>query len=163
MLDSKASAPQPPPVAGKIDVAPVVIADIEERMRAGKEKYGTLLQTHNGRSALWDLYQELIDACMYIRQHLLEDEQAGDAPEYKPPVIEKVAESMKATAAYNCWVDRQGRFDASQTYVMPDLIMGVDDAIADSKRGKLVIVGIGHIEKVRRGIEGWGNEWGKTQ
>ena len=163
MLDSKASKPQPPPIAGKIDVAPVVIADIEERMRAGKEKYGTLLQTHNGRSALWDLYQELIDACMYIRQHLLEDEQAGDAPEYKPPVIEKVAESMKAVAAYNCWVDRQGRFDASQTYVMPDLIMGVDDAIADLRRGKLVIVGINHIEKVRRGIEGWGNEWGKTQ
>jgi hypothetical protein len=90
---------------------------------------------------------------MYIRQHLLEDEQSGDAPEYKPPVIEKVAESMKATAAYNCWVDRQGRFDASQTYVMPDLIMGVDDAIADLRRGKLVIVGINHIEKVRRSIE----------
>ena len=53
MLDSKASKPQPPPVAGKIDVAPVVIADIEARMRAG------LLQTHNGRSALWDLYDQL--------------------------------------------------------------------------------------------------------
>ena len=153
MLDSKAAVPQPPPVAGKIDVAPVVIADIEVRVKAGKEKYGTLLQTHNGRSALWDLYQELIDACMYIRQHLLEDEQAGSAPEYKPPVIEKVAESMKATAAYNCWVDRQGRFDASQTYVMPDLIMGVDDAIADLKRGKLVIVGIGDIDRVRKGVE----------
>ncbi len=153
MLDSRASTPQPPPIAGKIDVAPVVIADIEARIAAGKEKYGTLLQTHNGRSALRDLYQELIDACMYIRQRLLEEEQAGNAPEYKPPVIEKVAESTKAVAAYNCWVDRQGRFDASQTYVMPDLIMGVDDAIADLKRGKLVIVGVNHIEKVRRRIE----------
>ena len=153
MLDSKAAVPQPPPVAGKIDVAPVVIADIEARMKAGKEKYGTLLQTHNGRSALWDLYQELIDACMYVRQRLLEEEMAGNAPECEPPVIVKVAESTEATAAYNCWVDRQGRFDASQTYVMPDLIMGVDDAIADLKRGKLVIVGIGHIEKVRRSIE----------
>ena len=36
---------------------------------------------------------------------------------------------------------------------MPDLIMGVDDAIADLRRGKLVIVGINHIEKVRRRIE----------
>ena len=163
MLDSKASVPQPPPVAGKIDVAPVVIADIEARMKAGKEKYGTLLQTHNGRSALWDLYQELIDACMYTRQRLLEEEMASNAPECEPPAIVKVTESTEATAAYNCWVDRQGRFDASQTYVMPDLIMGVDDAIADLKRGKLVIVGINHIEKVRRSVEGWGNEWGKTQ
>jgi hypothetical protein len=46
---------------------------------------------------------------------------------------------------------------------MPDLIMGVDDAIADLRRGKLVIVGVNHIEKVRRCIEGWGEEWGKTQ
>ena len=163
MLDSRASTPQPPPIAGKIDVAPVVIADIEARIAAGKEKYGTLLQTHNGRSALWDLYQELIDACMYIRQRLLEEEQAGNAPKCEPPAIEKVVESTKAVAAYNCWVDRQGRFDASQTYVMPDLIMGVDDAIADLKRGKLVIVGVNHIEKWLRCIEGWGEEWGKTQ
>ena len=161
MLDSKAAVPQPPPVAGKIDVAPVVIADIEERMRAGKEKYGTLLQTHNGRSALWDLYQELIDACMYIRQRLLEEEQFSTHYVHRAP--EPIASfdgdnpvaKAEATAAYNCWVDRQGRFDASQTqtYVMPDLIMGVDDAIADLKRGKLVIVGINHIEKVRRSIE----------
>ena len=72
MLDSKAAVPQPPPVAGKIDVAPVVIADIEARMKAGKEKYGTLLQTHNGRDALWDAYQEAMDLCMYLRQMILE-------------------------------------------------------------------------------------------
>lgn len=153
MLDSKASTPQPPPISGKIDVAPVVIADIEARVKAGKEKYGTLLQTHNGRSALWDLYQELIDACMYVRQRLLEEERGGDAPKYKSPITVNVAESAKSTAAYNCWVDRQGRFDASQTYVMTDLIMSVDDAIADLKRGKLVIIGIGDIEKVRKGVE----------
>lgn len=169
MLDSKASTPQPPPISGKIDVAPVVIADIQERVEAGKEKYGTLLQTHNGRSALWDLYQELIDACMYIRQRLLEEEQFSAHYVHRAP--EPIASfdgdnpvaKAEATAAYNCWVDRQGRFDASQTYVMPDLIMGVDDAIADLKRGKLVIVGINHIEKVRRSVDGWGNEWGKTQ
>ena len=153
MLDSKASTPQPPPISGKINVAPVVIADIEARVKAGKEKYGTLLQTHNGRSALWDLYQELIDACMYVRQRLLEEEQSGDSLEYKPPIIANVVKSAKATAAYNCWVDRQGRFDASQTYAMTDLIMSVDDAIADLKRGRLVIVSIGDIDEVRKGVE----------
>ena len=38
MLDSKASTPQPPPIAGKIDVAPVVIADIEARVAAGERE-----------------------------------------------------------------------------------------------------------------------------
>ena len=155
MLDSKAAVPQPPPVAGKIDVAPVVIADIEARVAAGKEKYGTLLQTNNRRSALWDLYQELIDACMYIRQRLLEEEQWNETPGLI--IISSSGNPVaktEATAAYNCWVDRQGRFDASQTYVMSDLIMSVDDAIADLKRGKLVIIGIDDIEKVRKGVEG---------
>ncbi len=171
MLDSKASAPQPPPVAGKIDVAPVVIADIEARVAAGKEKYGTLLQTHNGRSALWDLYQELIDACMYVRQRLLEEEQweksvhvCPSAPEWEktPGLVifsseNNIVAKTDATAAYNCWMDRQGRFDASQTYVMADLIMSVDDAIADLKLGKLVIVGISDIDEVRHGVEKTGD------
>lgn len=75
MLDSKAATPQPMPQTGKVAVAPVVIADIEARVEAGRQKYGTLLETHNGRSALWDLYQELIDACMYARQRILEEEK----------------------------------------------------------------------------------------
>lgn len=154
MLDSKASTPQPPPISGKIDVAPVVIADIQERVEAGKEKYGTLLQTHNGRSALWDLYQELIDACMYVRQRLLEEEQWEKTPGLVIFSSENnIVAKTDATAAYNCWVDRQGRFDASQTYVMTDLIMSVDDAIADLKLGKLVIVGISDIDEVRHGVE----------
>jgi hypothetical protein len=155
MLDSKASTPQPPPVAGKIDVAPIVIADIEARVAAGKEKYGTPLQTNNGRSALWDLYQELIDACMYTRQRLLEEEQWSETPGLVISFSEgdPVAKT-DATSAYNCWVDRQGRFDAGQTYVMTDLVMSAEDAIADLKRGKLVIIDISDIEKVRNGVGG---------
>jgi len=46
----------------------LVIEDMQERDRIGRERYGTPLQSHNGRDALVDLYQELLDACAYIRQ-----------------------------------------------------------------------------------------------
>lgn len=52
----------------------LVIRDMQERDRAGRIKYGTPLQPFNGRSALWDLYQELLDAAAYIRQKIYEEE-----------------------------------------------------------------------------------------
>jgi len=41
------------------------------------QKYGTYLQTHNGRDALWDAYQEAMDLCMYLRQAILERDGNG--------------------------------------------------------------------------------------
>lgn len=152
MLDSKASTPQPPPSAGQIDVAPVVIADIEERVAAGKRKYGTLLQTHNGRDALWDLYQELIDAVMYVRQRLLEEEMQPSpvpvAPKPENPYTDHVA-------AFSCWLTKDGKFDASQTYVHADLLMRPDMAVAELRRGRVVVIGIGigDLDQVRAKIE----------
>ena len=37
-----------------------------------KKKYGIMLQTDNGREALWDAYQEALDLAMYLRQAILE-------------------------------------------------------------------------------------------
>lgn len=71
-----ASVPQPTPLTlreGK-EVYPIVMNDILERAQTGKEKYGTTLHTNNGRKALWDLYQELLDAVVYLRQELMECE-----------------------------------------------------------------------------------------
>lgn len=45
-----------------------VIADIEERKTVGLERYGTLLQPLNGRSAMRDAYEESLDLVMYLRQ-----------------------------------------------------------------------------------------------
>jgi hypothetical protein len=47
---------------------------LKDRAEAGKKKYGVYLQTHNGRDALWDAYQEALDLVMYLRQRILEDE-----------------------------------------------------------------------------------------
>ena len=71
---NKASEQQSNPVKGNTDVWPYVVQDIKDRVDMGKEKYGTVLQTHNGRSALWDAYQEAIDLVMYLRQAILEQE-----------------------------------------------------------------------------------------
>lgn len=54
-----------------------VLKDLTDRAAFGREKYGTFLKTNNGRSALQDLYEELLDASMYIKQLLLEIEDKG--------------------------------------------------------------------------------------
>ncbi len=51
--------------------------NMAERAAAGFHKYGTHLQTHNGRDALWDAYQEAMDLCMYLRQAILERDDNG--------------------------------------------------------------------------------------
>ncbi len=65
---------EPAPKPGQKDVTAEVIKDLQERSATGEKKYGTRLQTFNGRKALVDLYQELLDACQYIKQELLERE-----------------------------------------------------------------------------------------
>ncbi len=62
------------PTVGKLDVTPEVIKDIKARAKAGRKKYKKPLQTFNGRSALQDLYEELLDAAQYIKQLLMEQE-----------------------------------------------------------------------------------------
>lgn len=54
-------------------IADQVIEDIKKRKAKGIETYGTPLQKFNGRDALQDLYEELLDACCYIKQRLEEE------------------------------------------------------------------------------------------
>lgn len=67
-------APQPKPVPGRESVTDAVISDLTIRREGGIKKYGMQLQTHNGRSYLVDAYQELLDAALYVRGALMEDE-----------------------------------------------------------------------------------------
>jgi hypothetical protein len=77
MLDSNAATPQPPPQKGKLTVIDYVLADMAERAAMGVIKHGMPLQTHNGRDALWDAYQEVLDLAMYLRQTILERDGNG--------------------------------------------------------------------------------------
>lgn len=49
-----------------------VRADLVDREQLGIERYGTFVQAHNGRDALLDAYQELLDLAVYLKQALVE-------------------------------------------------------------------------------------------
>ena len=93
-----------------------VIADMEARKVLGLERYGTLLHTDNGRDMMQDLYEELLDACCYIKGVLLEKE-SREVPDAESMGTGSVVtyiylESMGRIAAvkggYNHWFDEYG-------------------------------------------------------
>ena len=49
-----------------------IIAEVRSRAESGKANYGTYLQPHNGRNAMQDLKEELLDAAHYAEQHINE-------------------------------------------------------------------------------------------
>ncbi len=64
---------QPDPI--KNDNEPVwnsVIQDMKNRDNLGFSRYGVRLQPNNGRDALQDAYEEMLDACVYLKQAILE-------------------------------------------------------------------------------------------
>lgn len=56
------------------DVQAYVQGLLDRRRRLGIARYGSALRPHNGRSALVDLLEELVDATSYCAQKLLEDD-----------------------------------------------------------------------------------------
>lgn len=69
------SQPNPTPNS-RPHIADLVIQDIAARKELGLAKYGVPLQPFNGRNALQDLYEELLDAAKYIKQRIVEDEES---------------------------------------------------------------------------------------
>lgn len=60
------------------DKAHMLSEDLKARAEMGLKKYGTKLRVNNGRKALVDFYQEVLDALMYAMQGRLEgDDFAG--------------------------------------------------------------------------------------
>jgi hypothetical protein len=89
---------QPEPTPGDAEVTPLVIADLQAWSDFGARKYGTRLQTFNGRDALVDAYQEALDLCCYLRQRI-EEECWNDPllPGYEPPAEEAVLVTVLGT------------------------------------------------------------------
>jgi len=56
----------------------LVVADIEERKQHGIRKYGTALQSGNGRNMLLDAYEEALDLAIYLRGMLDEADHSID-------------------------------------------------------------------------------------
>lgn len=81
--------PLPTPRPDLPSVQAVVRDDLAIRERVGIARYGDALKTHNGRDALLDLYQELLDGACYARQAMMErdDQAAGDQAEPVRPAL----------------------------------------------------------------------------
>ena len=64
---------EPPPKPNNLpSMHDLVMRDMAERKQFGWEKYKSLLQPFNGRDPLKDLYEEILDAAVYIRQAMWE-------------------------------------------------------------------------------------------
>lgn len=68
--------PMPTPNAHP-SIQSLVRADLEAREQVGISRYGTALQPHNGRDALRDLYEELLDGACYVKQKMVEEAHAS--------------------------------------------------------------------------------------
>lgn len=77
---------QPLPVVNdRPFVQDLVVADIEERKQHGIRKYGTALQSGNGRDMLQDAYEKALDLAIYLRGAIDERDQAVVGPPPPPP------------------------------------------------------------------------------
>lgn len=66
---------QPLPVGNdQPHIHDLVAADLQARKQLGIERYGQALQAFNGRKALLDAYEELLDLTVYLKQFMIEAE-----------------------------------------------------------------------------------------
>ncbi|QJD53997.1 hypothetical protein SEA_GALACTICA_50 [Streptomyces phage Galactica] len=63
---------QPLPQPGQLNVQQVLAKALVERMQYGIDKYGSPLETFNGRDPIRDVWEELLDALTYMTQVRLE-------------------------------------------------------------------------------------------
>lgn len=69
---------QPLPVPNdEVSIQDRLIEMIEQRKAIGLERYGTLLQPHNGRDALRDAFEEALDLTLYLLQAIVERDGGG--------------------------------------------------------------------------------------
>jgi hypothetical protein len=78
---------QPLPRPGRVPVQAVLIASIRERTEHGRRKYGTVLETDNGRDALQDAWEEALDLVTYLTQMRLERGDPMPGPDVGPEPV----------------------------------------------------------------------------
>ncbi len=68
----------------------LVIADMRERDRIGRERYGLPLTAGNGRNHLVDAYQEALDLAVYLAAYLDEHDVSPGHPGPLPATLGRV-------------------------------------------------------------------------
>ena len=95
--------PLPAPAEGPV-IHELVVADVMNRLALGRKRYGQELRAWNGRDAMQDLYEELLDACCYLRQAIEERGAVEDIP--RPPRLREGNVAVVDGAAWQ-WRDRE--------------------------------------------------------
>jgi hypothetical protein len=98
---NEATQQQATPKGTGPDITPLVIADLQARSAEGVKKYGEPLRAFNGRRALVDAYQEVLDLAQYLRQEL-EETRTAAAP---APDVKLGARSLKYIRD---WIEQLG-------------------------------------------------------
>lgn len=80
MSDYVTAAQKPPTQSQHIPILWLVLHDLSVRAAEGIKKYGQPLKGFNGRDALLDAYQEVLDQAMYLRQIIYERDHARENP-----------------------------------------------------------------------------------
>lgn len=55
----------------------LLLDDLADRYQLGLKEYGTPLRAFNGRDALRDAYEEVLDLALYLRQAIYERDHGG--------------------------------------------------------------------------------------
>ena len=99
---------QPKPKPGEDDVTAHLVNLILERQKKGVETYGSKLMTFNGRDALRDLLEDLLDASQYVTQAMMERDRspseltkANRLIQDQADEIESLNEDIRSLAEYN--------------------------------------------------------------
>lgn len=114
---SQATTPEPAPQPNDWPtVHDIAASALLQRKAWGVQKYGTPLQPFNGRNALVDAFQEMLDGAAYVQQALIEQgEQLA--------VVKEVLKFLDWSAA----VDPHGKGDRLASELRRVFQIGVED------------------------------------
>lgn len=71
-IAARMQAENPAPESKDTSIWDTVVSDMKARNEFGLKKYGRELAPHDGRDTLQDIYEELLDACVYIKKMQIE-------------------------------------------------------------------------------------------
>lgn len=98
METDRNGAPMPVPTDGP-SMHDLVCADMQQRKQLGLVRYNTLLQAYNGRDALHDAYEELLDLACYLKQLMVERDNPDPTIHLRRHLIDKHSWEVSEAAA----------------------------------------------------------------
>lgn len=137
------TAPQPAPTGAGTEVWPAMIAVAQEsaphlvphmlaRHNFGVRKYGAGLRTHNGRDALADALQEVLDGIAYTGQFVLEAGQSNEVLKFVANANARLG--AVATTLLSAIAARDAEAVMASPAPICDVVAAVSSKMMDARR-----------------------------